>query len=208
MSDSTASNQKSDQISTDEPNPPPTTRPHMARRRYLIDRRRQLRTVALTAGVSIFLLVVVNIAFAVMRTSQSMVLSTAAPQLRPVLEKQDATFGTMLMVISVIFVAGVVAITIAETHRTAGAIYAVKQRLERVRDGDFQVKLRLRKRDTLRDLMVPFNEMVSSLRTRAVAEADELDRLADEASSAEAGDSGLVAARLREIAQGKRDIHT
>ena len=207
MNDSTTSNQKSDQISTDEPNPPPTTRPHMARRRYLIDRRRQLRTVALTAGVSIFLLVVVNIAFAVMRTSQSMVLSTAAPQLRPVLEKQDATFGTMLMVISVIFVAGVVAITIAETHRTAGAIYAVKQRLERVRDGDFQVKLKLRKRDTLRDLMVPFNEMAGSLRNRLLAEADELDRLADEASSGPAEDSG-IAVRLRELADRKRDIQT
>jgi len=161
-----------------------------------------LRTAALTAGVSIFLLVVVNIAFAVMRTSQSMVLSSAAPQLGPILEKQDATFGTMLMVISAIFVVGVVAITIAETHRTAGAIYAVKQRLERVRDGDFQVNLRLRKRDTLRDLVVPFNEMVSSLRNRVVAEADELDRLADEA-----GDSAL-APRLRELAEKKRDIQT
>ena len=207
MNDSTASGQKSDRISTDELNPPSTTRPHLARRRYLIDRRRQLRTVALTAGVTIFLLVVVNIAFAVMRTSQSMVLSSAAPQLRPVLEKQDATFGTMLMVISAVFVVGVVAITIAETHRTAGAIFAVRQRLERVRDGDFQIKLRLRKRDTLRDLMVPFNEMVTSLRTRALAEADELDRLADKASSAPAGDSGL-AARLHKLAERKRDIHT
>ena len=207
MNDSTASSQKSDQISIDEPNPPTTTRPHLARRRYLIDRRRQLRTAALTAGVSIFLLAVVNIAFGVMRTSQSMVLSTAAPQLGPVLEKQDATFGAMLLVISVIFVVGVVAITIAETHRTAGAIYAVKQRLDRVRDGDLQVKLKLRKRDTLRNLVVPFNEMVSSLRDTALAEADELDRLANEASSAGAGDSGL-AARLRELAERKRDIHT
>ena len=207
MNDLTASSQKSDQISTDGLNPPSTTRPHLARRRYLIDRRRQLRTAALTAGVSIFLLAVVNIAFGVMRTSQSMVLSTAAPQLGPVLEKQDATFGAMLLVISVIFVVGVVAITIAETHRTAGAIYAVKQRLDRVRDGDLQVKLKLRKRDTLRNLVVPFNEMVSSLRDTALAEADELDRLANEASSAGAGDSGL-AARLRELAERKRDIHT
>ena len=202
MNDSTASSQKRDQISRDELSPPSTTRPHLTRRRYLIDRRRQLRTVVLTSGVTIFLLVVVNIAFAVMRTSQSMVLSSAAPQLGPVLEKQAATFGTMLMVFSAIFVVGVVAITIAETHRTAGAIYAVKQRLERVRDGDFQVNLRLRKRDTLRDLVVPFNEMVSSLRNRVVAEADELDRLADEA-----GDSAL-AARLRELAERKRDIQT
>jgi len=48
---------------------------------------------------------------------------------------------------------------------------------------------------------------VSALRSNALAEADELDRLADEASSAPSGDSGL-AARLRELAEKKRDIQT
>jgi len=207
MNDSKATGQERDQTSPGGSHAPPTTRPHIVRRRYLIDRRRQLRTVALTAGVTIFLLAVVNIAFGVMRSSQSMVLSAAAPQLSPVLEKQDASFASTLMVISVVFVIGIVAITIAETHRTAGAIYAVKQRLDRVRDGDIHVTLSLRKRDTLRDLVAPFNEMVSALRSNALAEADELDRLADEASSAPSGDSGL-AARLRELAEKKRDIQT
>jgi len=110
-------------------------------------------------------------------------------------------------VISIVFVIGIVAITIAETHRTAGAIYAVKQRLDRVRDGDFQATLKLRKRDTLRDLVAPFNEMVGALRSEALSEADELDHLADEASSTPSGNSGL-AARLRELAEKKRNLGT
>lgn len=179
-------------------------RPRVYRRQYLVDRRRQLRTVVLTAGVTIFLLAIVNISFGVMRASQSMVLSAAAPQLRPILEQQDSSFATTLLVISFIFVAGVAIITVAETHRTAGAIYAMKQRLDRVRDGGLHVTLDLRKRDTLRDLMAPFNEMVVSLRDRVLADADELDRLADQASSATA-DPAALAARLRELADRKRE---
>jgi methyl-accepting chemotaxis protein len=204
MNDTTATPDMLDQTPAAGAATTPPVRPRVYRRQYLVDRKRQLRTVVLTAGVTIFLLAIVNIAFGVMRASQSMVLSTAAPQLRPVLEQQDASFATTLLVISAIFVAGVSIITIAETHRTAGAIYAVKQRLDRVRDGGLKVNLNLRKRDTLRDLMAPFNEMVASLRDRVLADADELDRLADEASSATA-DPAALAARLRELADGKRE---
>jgi len=204
MNDTTATPDMLDQTPAAGAATTPPVRPRVYRRQYLVDRKRQLRTVVLTAGVTIFLLAIVNISFGVMRASQSMVLSTAAPQLRPVLEQQDSSFATTLLVISAIFVAGVSIITIAETHRTAGAIYAVKQRLDRVRDGGLKVNLNLRKRDTLRDLMAPFNEMVASLRDRVLADADELDRLADEASSATA-DPAALAARLRELADGKRE---
>jgi methyl-accepting chemotaxis protein len=204
MNDTAATPDMLDQISTSGASTLPPVRPRVYRRQYLVDRKRQLRTVVLTAGVTLFLLAIVNIAFGVMRASQSMVLSAAAPQLGPILEQQDSSFATTLLVISLIFVGGVSIITIAETHRTAGAIYAVKQRLERVRDGGLRVTLDLRKRDTLRDLMAPFNEMVASLRDRVLADADELDRLADEASSATA-DPAVLAARLRELAEQKRE---
>ncbi len=207
MNDSTASATENAPTVTGGSKPSPNARPHLARRRYLIDRRRQLRTVALTSGVTIFLLTIVNIAFGILRTSQSMVLSSAAPQLKPILEKQDANFAGVLALLSAVFVIGVAIITIAETHRTAGAIFAVKQRLDRVRDGDLHATLKLRERDTLQNLVDPFNEMVGSLRHRALSEADELDRLADDASSDTADPSGL-AARIRELADRKRTIAT
>jgi methyl-accepting chemotaxis protein len=176
-------------------------RPHIARRRYVVDARQQYKSAALICGLALFLLVTFNIAFAVMRSSQSMVLSTAAPQLRPILEERDARTGTMLMIASVIFIGGVFVITIVETHRTLGAVVAIKRHLGRVRDGDYRSELRLREGDTLRGLIDPFNEMLSSLRLRATGDADELDRLADEA-----GEDPELAEALRVFAQRKRDL--
>ena len=176
-------------------------RPYFRRRQYIVDKRRQYRTAALTSGLTILLLVVVNIAFSILRTSQTIVLTAAAPELGPILDAQDTKVGTMLIVISIVFVVGIFVLTIAETHRTAGAVYAVKQRLIRLRDGDYRVDLNLRPRDNLRDLMEPFNDMVASLRDRAQADAAELERLADEA-----GDGSAIGAALRELAQQKRTL--
>jgi len=174
-------------------------RPPFRRRHYVIDKRRQYRTAALISGLAILLLVVVNVAFSILRTSQTIVLTAAAPELGPILDAQDTKVGTMLIVISVVFVVGIFVLTIAETHRTAGAVYAVKQRLIRLRDGDYRVALNLRPRDNLRDLTEPFNDMVASLRDQVLADAAELERLADEA-----GDRSALGAELRELAQRKR----
>jgi methyl-accepting chemotaxis protein len=177
------------------------SRPPFRRRRYVLDKRRQYRTAALTSGLAILLLVEVNVAFSILRTSQTIVLTAAAPELGPILDAQDTRVGTMLIVISIVFVVGIFVLTIAETHRTAGAVYAVKQRLMRLRDGDYRVTLNLRPRDNLRDLMEPFNDVVASLRDRALADAAELERLADEA-----GDGTPLGATLRELAQQKRHL--
>ncbi len=177
------------------------SRPPFRRRRYVLDKRRQYRTAALTSGLAILLLVVVNVAFSILRTSQTIVLTATAPELGPILDAQDTKVGTMLIVISIVFVVGIFVLTIAETHRTAGAVYAVKQRLIRLRDGDYRVTLNLRPRDNLRDLMEPFNDVVASLRDRALADAAELERLADEA-----GDGTPLGAALRKLAQKKRHL--
>ncbi len=205
MNDAKTPTQVGAQISTDGSNPPATARPRVMRRKYVIDRRRQYRSAALTAGLSLMLLIVANVAFSVLRSTQSIVLSAANPQIRPVLEEQDARMGMMLIVVSIIFVAGVFAITIAETHRTAGAVYALQKALDRVRTGDFQTMLRLRPRDTLLDLRFPFNDMLNSLRNRALAEADELEEFAAEVSSGALEPSEL-ASRLVDLAKRKRDF--
>jgi hypothetical protein len=184
-----------DDVAQGQPHPP------FRRRHYVVDKRRQYRTAALTSGLAILLLVVVNVAFSILRTSQTIVLTAAAPELGPILDAQDTKVGTMLIVISVVFVAGIFVLTIAETHRTAGAVYAVKQRLIRLRDGDYRVALNLRPRDNLRDLMEPFNDVVAALRDRALADAAELERLAEEA-----GDGSALGAKLGELARQKRRL--
>ncbi len=184
-----------------------TFRPHIARRRYVIDRKRQLRTTMLTTSLVALLLVAVNLGFILLRASQTSMLASAAPQLAPVIEHQDTTSSVIMIVISVVLVAAVAYATIIQTHRTAGAVYAVKQRLDRVTAGDLQVRLKLRQKDNLQDLETPFNDMVGSLRSRALVEAESLERLA--AAVRQIGPEGSeIAAALRELAGAKRLIGT
>ena len=154
----------------------------VVRRHYLIDPRRQLRAVVMTTSVVGVLVILVNVGFALLRITQSSFLSAVAPQLGPVLERQETTYSWVMIGFSVVLVAAVSAKTIVDTHRTAGAVFAVKQRLERVRQGDLHVTLKLRRNDNLQDLEQPFNEMVSALRDRALDDASRLDELAAEAN--------------------------
>ena len=182
-------------------------RPRVLRRRYLIDPRRQLRTTATTTTLTIVLLLVINLGFAFLRTSQSEFLAAVAPQLTSLIEEQDATFSLAMIVISLGLVIAVGLTTIVQTHRTAGAVFAVRQRLERVREGDLQVTLKLRHQDNLQDLETPFNEMVRALRRRSLQEATTLDKLAAGASMLGPDGEG-IAASLADLARHKRQLGT
>jgi len=184
-----------------------SVRPHVVRRRFVIDRKRQLRTTMLTTSLVAILLVLVNLGFTLLRNSQTSLLSSAAPQLTPVLERQDSTSALVMIGISVALVLAVAYATIHQTHRTAGAVFAVKQRLERVTAGDLQVRLKLRQNDNLQDLEGPFNDMVGSFRERALADAEALDALAETADRL-GPDGAALAASLRELAGSKRQIAT
>lgn len=182
-------------------------RPRVVRRRYLIDPKRQLRTAVVTTSLTATLMLAVNLGFYMLRTSQTAFLAAAAPQLTPLLQQQGATFSLSMILISVALVIAVALTTVVHTHRTAGAVYAVRQRFERVREGDLQVMLRLRQRDTLQDLEAPFNEMIAALRSRALDDAEALEQLAVRA--AEIGPDGSdLAAALGTMAQHKRQVGT
>lgn len=182
-------------------------RPRVVRRRYLIDPRRQLRTAVMTTSLTLAVVLAVNIGFAFLRSSQSEFLAAVAPQLTPLLEEQDATFSLTMIAISFCLVIAVALTTIVQTHRTAGAVFAVGQRIDRVKAGDLHVTLRLRERDNLQDLEAPFNEMVGALRRRALEEAETLDGLASRASKlGPTGDD--IAAALGDLALHKRQMGT
>lgn len=182
-------------------------RPRVVRRRYLIDPKRQLRTAVVTTSLTATLMLAVNLGFFMLRTSQTAFLAAAAPQLTTLLKEQGATFSLSMILISVALVIAVALTTVVHTHRTAGAVYAVRQRFERVREGDLQVMLRLRQRDTLQDLEAPFNEMIAALRKRALDDAEALEQLAVRA--AEIGPDGSdLAAALGTMAQHKRQVGT
>jgi len=189
------------------PSPPQSARPRVIRRRYLIDPRRQLRTAVMTTSLAAVLVLLGNLGFAFLRSSQTSFLAAVAPQLTPVIERQDDIFWLIMIVMSVLFVIAVSLKTIVETHHTAGAVFAVRQRLERVTEGDLRVVLKLRQGDNLQDLEKPFNDMVSLFRSRALDEAAGLDELAVKAE--EIGPAGEDLARtLHGLAQHKREIGT
>jgi methyl-accepting chemotaxis protein len=186
---------------------PSTTHARVVRRRYLIDPKRQLRAAVMTTSLAAVLVLLVNLGFAFLRSSQTSFLAAVAPQLTPVIERQDSVFWLIMIVMSLVLVIGVSMKTIVETHHTAGAVFAVRQRLERVTEGDLQVVLKLRRGDNLQDLEQPFNEMVSSLRTRALDEAATLEQLAAKAGAIGAPGDDL-ARDLHGLAQYKRLMGT
>jgi hypothetical protein len=177
----------------------------IARRRYLIDPRRQLRAAFMTTSVVVALVVLVNLGFALLRSSQSSFLAAVAPQLSPLLEEQNTAFFLLMIVLSVALVVAVLLKTIVETHRTAGAVFAVGQRLDRVRRGDYRVALKLRRNDNLQNLEPLFNTMVAALRDRELTEAQTLERLAADAESAGTV-CRTVGEELRRIATRKREL--
>ena len=187
------------------PGPDETAPRRIFRRRYLIDPKRQLRTVVMTTSVVAVLVILVNLGFALLRVSQSSFLSAVAPQLGPVLERQNNTYSWLMLILSVALLALVSRTTIVETHRTAGAVFAVRQRLERVRQGDLHVSLKLRQNDNLQDLEQPFDEMVAALRDRALTEASKLEELA--AAAATLGpEADEIARTLGDLALAKRRL--
>lgn len=177
--------------------------PRVVRRSYISDPKRQLRTAILTTSLVLVLLVFVNLGFHLLRASQTSILSAAAPQLKTILAEQDSTRMLVMISISVVLMIMVFIVTIVETHRTAGAVVAMRQRLERVRDGDYHISLKFRHRDNLKDLEDPFNEMVATLRKRADDDAAVLDELAVRAESIGNDGEGLSRA-LRDFAESKR----
>lgn len=170
------------------------------RRRYLIDPKRQLRATLMTTSLVVVLVIMVNVGFGFLRSNQASFLSAAAPQLSPLLEEQETVLKLAMIVFSVMLVAAVSLKTIVETHRTAGAVFAVRQRIERVTAGDYDISLRLRENDNLENLVDPFNAMVAALRNSATNEASEFERLATQAQKL--GPEGeTIAAGLRDLAR-------
>ncbi len=73
--------------------------------------------------------------------------------------------------------------------------------------GDLGVRLKLPAHDNLQDLEAPFNDMVSSFRSRALADAESLDQLAMRAGNI-GSDGDDLATVLHDLAGIKRQIGT
>lgn len=178
-----------------------------ARRRYLVNKRRQLRTAAILLAVVFVFLVLINVTLYLGRKQETAILIAEAPQLEQVLGRYDRTEVVLSLLGSVVILAGVYFVTIIETHRTAGAEFNLIRQLGQVADGKYGSQLKLRKGDNLRDVEEPFNRMVRALAQRAEDDAATLERLATELEgSGVRGAAAAVVAELRKLAIARRSL--
>jgi methyl-accepting chemotaxis protein len=177
------------------------------RRQYLVNRERQLRSAFLVLVVVLLLLLPLNYSLHTVRQQETATITASNPQLRPLMESRDRTELVVGLVASIVIMVGVFALTIIETHRTAGAAFAIRRRLDLIREGHFDIDLHLRGGDNLRELEAPFNAMMEELRSRAVDEARTLDELADRTASVVVPqEAQAIAHKLRQLARKKREV--
>jgi hypothetical protein len=178
-------------------------RPRWRRRRFLINKRYQLRVTALTVTLALVLLVFLNISLYTASVQSSRQVIAVAPEFEQYVKAQDRSMVRLILLGSLVFLVGVFLVGILETHKTAGAAYNLSKRLAEVAQGRYGTWLHLRKDDNLRDLEEPFNLMCRSLRERELSEIDLLENLAEEVERS-CGDPSL-AENMRGMATEKKE---
>jgi len=177
------------------------------RRQYLIDRKRQMRSALLLVVVVLLLLLPLNYSLHTVRQQESVTIQSSNPELGPVMQTRDRTELIVGVLASVIILAGVFVLTIIETHRTAGAAFAIVRRIHEIREGQYGTRLTLRGGDNLREIEGPFNAMIGALRDRSIEEAEALDRLAVKAEGIVVpSEAEALAQKLRRMARRKREM--
>lgn len=177
--------------------------PWYRRRQYLIDRKGQLLATAKIAGVVFVLLALVNLVFFLWNDIETQAIVASNPQLSDEMAAIDRRTTLVLATISFGVLVVVVIRAIMLTHRTAGAAFNLERCLGRVASGEFGTELRVRRKDNLRYLQEPFNQMMESLRRRAAEDHAALSTLA--AQLEELGQAEL-AEEVRTMAEVKAQL--
>jgi len=159
----------------------------------------------MTVLLTLLLLVSLNVSLYVASTRGSAEIVRLAPEFEAFVKSQDRTMIGLIVLGSVIFLLGVFVVGILESHRTAGVVVNLGNRLEQVERGDYRTELRLRRHDNFRELMPRFNRAVRALQERTWVDIEDLERLASRVERLDAGpDAAEIAADLRHIAVEKR----
>ena len=139
--------------------PPP---PDWRRRQLVVDARYQLRAGVLVGMVAIVLLVLLNAAL-IPQARKSVGQAMAASTTRPPVGGQDRASWALVLVGSAVFLGGVVLVGVLESHRTAGAAYAIRRAVDAIRDGRPEIRVRLRRGDHLQDLAHSVNQLAERI---------------------------------------------
>jgi len=149
------------------------------RRRFLVDRKSQLRAGLLTTGMTLVLLVLLNISLHASREQSTANILADAPELAPMLQSQSLLEFVLVLASSLVFLIGVFVVTVLETHKTAGAAYNLRRHMESVSQGQYNTRIHLRHDDTLLPLEATFNAMTTSIESRVWEEVETLEGFAE-----------------------------
>jgi CBS-domain-containing membrane protein len=133
--------------------------PRWRRRRIVIDPPYQIRGGLLVGAMALVLLALLNAALVTQgRAGQA----TAAAWTAPAASGEGFPL-VVLLAGSAVFLAVVVLVAILESHRTAGAAFAIRRTVEGLRDGRPGERVRLRRNDHLKDLAEAVNRLAESI---------------------------------------------
>ena len=130
------------------------------RRQLVVDARYQLRSGMLVGSVAVVLLVLLNASLFIQHRMQT---ATAAASVRPLLAGEDRMSFVLLLAGSAVFLGGVFLVGLFESHRTAGASYAIRRAVDAIRDGESEIRIHLRRGDHLQDLARSINQLAETI---------------------------------------------
>lgn len=128
------------------------------RRQFVVDARYQLRSGVLVGVVALVLLVLLNAALIVPHR-----VTAGAAAAHPPFAGQDGISWALVLTGSAVLLAGVILIGILESHRTAGAAYAIGRAVDAIREGRSEIRIRLRQGDHLQELARSINRLAETI---------------------------------------------
>lgn len=176
------------------------------RRRFLVHRAYQLRVTFLIVGTAFLLLLLLNTSVLALHQRSTAEAMRVAPELQAYFAAQDRFQVWLILVGSGAFLVGVFLVSVLETHRTAGASYNICRCLGRLGEGDYRIRVRLRRGDNLKEIEDAFNDASHALYERTVRESDLLDEWAGRATGISGAAAAELASELRRLADQKRQL--
>jgi methyl-accepting chemotaxis protein len=174
------------------PSPPPRSRHHRKLSNYLLDKKLQLRYVLLVAMLSAVIAGALGYMIydqrrtaseSIERDLQALTQADAShqefqEQVASGLESDDQALVYKMVAVGFGLVIILSAYLVIMTHKVAGPLFKVSVYFDRMADGRLGEVTPLRRGDMLQDFFGDFKAMHESLRTRALADADAMERAA------------------------------
>ncbi|HEX5042723.1 MAG TPA: hypothetical protein VFV75_07440 [Candidatus Polarisedimenticolaceae bacterium] len=147
------------------------------RRRFLVPGVYQWRSLALLGGLTLLLVAALDAALITLVKTGSAHVLQVAPELQTFVSGQDRDMQRLIVLGSLVTLAGVLLIGLLETHRTAGPMFNLTRALERFPIDGLRTRLKFRRDDHFPELEQAFNKMAADLEARALARVAELARI-------------------------------